>query len=123
MPQASLAVVLAEPAQDVADERRRGRLAPERRVGHDANQRSLERTNAGGHAVRDLGEHLGGTSSSSSRARLARIARRTSHLGSLELDHEPRAEALRQAVLEPGNVLGGAVGGHHELAARRPGAR
>ena len=59
----------------------------------------------------------GATSTPSSRARFSRITRRTSGSGDLQLDHQARAEALGEAVLEADELVGRPVGGQHELAA------
>ena len=79
----------------------------QRRVGHDADQRALERADAGGHAARDLGEHLGRHLDAVEPGALGEDRPPHLDLGRVELDDEPRAEALRSgASSRPGMSSG-----------------
>ena len=108
--------VVAEAAQHMANEAGRGLLALERGVGDHADQRALERAHAAVHAVRDLAQHLGRHLDLVDAGALGEDRPAQGRRRRLELDHQAGAEALGQAVLEIGQVVGAAVGGHHQLA-------
>ena len=113
-----------EALQHLRRQLRRQRPAGERAEGDDADQRALERADVAVDAFSDQLERLlVGQLDSSWCGALAQDREARGEVGRADVGDQPGLEALAQPVLERLQVVRRAVGGQHDLAARRRAGR